>query len=128
MAKFANAIPPNVGDTAAANDSIPKVPNSLGAGTAHTTGANACNFAGQAEIGIRNSMQGVDNIPRPDQGPRINPSVENHGNQGVHYRFPGPPGTLAGQTINTGVSIAALAFICLQGYWGILCLCVGYGT
>lgn len=125
MTESANAIPPEAGDyaasAAAANECIPKVPDGVKGGTIGGTGANAQNFAGRVanqDIGIHNPMQGIDNIPGPrqaGQGPRINPGP---GNQGVHYRFPGPPVTPAGQAVNTGASVTALAFICLQGYWG----------
>ena len=120
----ANAIPPEAGDYAAAaagNEWIPRIPDGVGAGRIGGTGPNAHNFAGRAanqDIGIRNPMRGINNIPgpvQPGRGPRINPGPIN---QGVHYRFPGPPVTPVGQAFNTGVSISALAYICLQGYWG----------
>ena len=47
--------------------------------------------------------------------PRVNPGA---GNQRVQYRFPEPSLTPAGQALNTGASLAALGFICLQSYWG----------
>lgn len=117
----ANAIPPEAGDyaasAAASYDGIPQIPDGKLAGT----GANANNFAARAanqDIGIHNPMQGVNNIPGPHQQPMrpgVNPGA---GNPAVQYRFPGPPTTPVGQILNTGASITALGFICLQGYWG----------
>ena len=121
----ANAIPPEAGDfaagAAAGNECIPRIPDGIGTGAIGGTGANARNFAGRAanqNINMHNPMQNIHNIPRPGQagqGPRIDVGP---GNPAVRYRFPGPPATPAGQAINTGISISALAFICLQGYWG----------
>ena len=46
----------------------------------------------------------------------------------MHYRLPGPPVTPMGQSINTGVTFATLAVVCLQGYWGSPIFLWGYGS
>jgi hypothetical protein len=51
-----------------------------------------------------NPMQGVNNLPNQRQYPNM------------HFNAP-PPQTPTGQAINTGLSVAALAVVCLQGYW-----------
>ena len=108
----ANAIPPEAGEFAASatrgmDPSVPPLGDVVGAGAGAVANGN---------LGAQNPMQGAANIP--GNGPNMHQMPPKPMKPGVHYRFPGPPQTVAGQTVNTAISISALAYICLQGYWG----------
>ena len=105
----ANAMPPEAGEyvanvAAGAEQNPPPLGEIAGSATA----------AANPNLAAHNPIQGVT-IPQQQHYANLNPPIQN---KPVKYNFPGPPQTVVGQRINTGASLMALAFICLQGYWG----------
>ena len=81
-------------------------------------GPGAAANAANANLGTHNPLQGVVNNPNQGYNPNMQLANQQTPKMPVTYRFPGPPTSKVGQSINTGVSLATLAYVCLQGYWG----------
>lgn len=111
----ASALPPEAGDFAAAaaagtEQTVPTL------GTVAGT-ENVAIYAANKDLGVHNLLNGVNNMPNQRYHQNMHFEHQPLGKLVVAYRFPKPPQSPVGQSINTGICVAALSYICFQGYW-----------